>query len=92
MVRALALIVIALFAASCDRHAQKVDAFRARFLAECSTGMKQATGKDMSVMCGCIAEKLIARKPIDELMDNPPQEDVDRAAEECGREQRFSLR
>jgi uncharacterized lipoprotein YmbA len=91
MTRAFPLILTILILAACGSPRQtKVDAFRARFVAECKAGTMQATGKDMTVVCGCVADKLIANKPIDELTNNPPQEDADRYGAECGREHPIS--
>lgn len=94
MTRAIPLAATALLLVACGSNAspgqKKVDAFRARFVRECKAGTMQASGKDMTVICGCVADKLIANKPIDELIDNPPQEDADRYAAECGREHPLS--
>ena len=90
MTRAIPLTIVALLLAACGGNAspgeRKVAAFRARFVAQCKAGTMEASGKDMSVICACVADKLIATKPIDELIHRPPQEDADRYAAECGRE------
>jgi len=83
-------ILLAACGGSASSGQMKVDAFRARFVAECKAGTMQASGKDMTVICGCVADKLIANKPIDELTNNPPQEDADRYGAECGREHPIS--
>ena len=90
MTRTIAVTMTALLLAACGGSAspgaQKVAAFRARFVAECRAGTREASGEDMTVICACVADKLIANKPIDELIHQPPQEDADRYAAECGRE------
>ena len=65
-----------------------VDSFRPRFIAECQAGAQQTSGtnKDFSVVCGCVADKLIANKSVGELMTGPSQEDTRRYADECARE------
>lgn len=65
-----------------------VDSFRPKFIAECQAGAQKTSGttKDFSVVCGCVADKLIATKSVGELMTGPSQEDTKRYAEQCFRE------
>jgi hypothetical protein len=65
-----------------------VDSFRPKFITQCQAGAKQTSGsdKDFSVVCGCVADKLIANKSVGELMTGPSQEDTKRYADECMRE------
>lgn len=65
-----------------------IDSFRPKFIAQCEAGAKQTSGadKDFSVVCGCVADKLIANKSVGELMTGPSQEDTKRYADECTRE------
>jgi len=65
-----------------------VDSFRPKFIAECQEGAQKTSGstKDFSVVCGCVADKLIANKSVGELMTGPSPEDTKRYAGECFRE------
>ena len=65
-----------------------VDSFRPKFIAQCQEGAQKTSGstKDFSVVCGCVADKLIANKSVGELMTGPSQEDTKRYAGECFRE------
>lgn len=65
-----------------------IDSFRPKFVAQCQEGAQKTSGttKDFSVVCGCVADKLIANKSVGELMTGPPQEDTKRYADECFRE------
>lgn len=99
MTRAFPIVVIVLLLAGCGKS-QPVDnssssfdqgfrdSFRPKFIAECQAGAKQAsrTAKDFSVVCGCVADKLLANKSVGELMTGPSPEDTKRYADECMRE------
>jgi hypothetical protein len=69
-----------------------VDSFRPKFIEQCQAGARQTSGttKDFSVVCGCVADKLIANKSVGELMTGPSQEDTKRYADECAREHPIS--
>jgi hypothetical protein len=69
-----------------------VDSFRPKFIAECQQGAQKTSGstKDFSVVCGCVADKLVANKSVGELMTGPSQEDTRRYADQCMREHPIS--
>jgi len=65
-----------------------VDSFRPNFIKQCQAGAQRtsATTKDFSVVCGCVADKLLADKSVGELMAGPSQEDTKRYSLDCLRE------
>jgi hypothetical protein len=69
-----------------------VDSFRPKFIAECQQGAQKTSGsaRDFSIVCGCVADKLIANKSVGELMTGPSPEDTRRYADECSREHPIS--
>jgi len=99
MIRAVPIALMVLLLAGCDKG-QPVgnssssfdqgfrDSFRPKFIAQCQAGAKQTSGtdKDFSIVCGCVADKLLANKSVGELMTGPSKEDTKRYADDCMRE------
>jgi hypothetical protein len=103
MIRAFSLALVMLAIAGCSGGGPAgnssssfdkgfVDSFRPKFIAECQQGAQKTSGstKDFSVVCGCVADKLIANKSVGELMTGPSPEDTRRYADECSREHPIS--
>lgn len=99
MTRTFSLTMTALLLAACSSTAPAgnsnssfdkgfIDSFRPKFIAQCQEGAQKTSGttKDFSVVCGCVADKLIANKSVGELMTGPSKEDTSRYADECLRD------
>lgn len=61
------------------------DAFRSNFVEKCNAGAQRTSGstRDFSVVCGCVADKLMAGKTATELAVEPSREENERLSREC---------
>jgi hypothetical protein len=60
-------------------------AYRTRFIQECvsSAGAAGAQGVDVTPICACVSEKLLATKSVNELSQKPSDAELGTLANEC---------